>query len=152
MRRFAKRAGIAIAIILVALQFVPLNRTNPSVTREVKWNAPETRALAQRACFDCHSNQTVWPWYAYVAPVSMRVVNHVEDGRRRLNFSQWDQPNADFTEVNRIVTEGQMPLSDYLLLHGNAKLNAAETTALLDGLKATFQQDLPVPLPKRQSP
>jgi hypothetical protein len=152
MRRFAKRAGIAIAVILVVLQFVPLTRANPPVTREIKWNAPETRVLTQRACFDCHSNQTVWPWYAYVAPLSMRVVNHVDEGRQRLNFSQWDQPNADFNEVKRSLTEGQMPLSDYLLLHGNAKLSAAETTALLAGLAATFQQDPPIPQPRRQRP
>ena len=97
----------------------------------------------------------LWPavrWYAYAAPVSIYLVNHINEGRSRLNFSAWDQPNAGFNEVNRIVNEGEMPLSDYLLMHGNAKLSAVETTALLAGFDATFQQDQPIPQPKRQRP
>jgi len=56
-----------LAIVFIAIQFIPVNRTNPAVTAPIKWNSAETEALARRACMDCHSNETVWPWYANVA-------------------------------------------------------------------------------------
>ena len=139
-----------LAIMLIAIQFVPVSRTNPPVTREVKWNAPETRALAQRACFACHSNETVWPAYSYIAPISWRVIDHVKDGREELNFSAWDQPNADFDEVERNISRGEMPLKDYLLLHSEARLTAAETQQLIDGLDLTFQSDPPIRKERRR--
>lgn len=144
MKRFLRIAGIVILAIVVLIQFIPIDRTNPPVTREVKWDAPETRALAQRACFDCHSNETVWPWYSYIAPVSLRVADHVEEGRDVLNFSTWDQPNKEFDDIEEEINEGGMPLSDYLLMHSAAKLTAAEKEQLLAGLKATFANDPPI--------
>ncbi|ARA94491.1 hypothetical protein AWN76_015890 [Rhodothermaceae bacterium RA] len=141
-----------LVLLFVALQFVPVDRSNPPVSREVRWDRPETRALAQRACFDCHSNETVWPWYAYVAPVSWRVAGHVEDGRRHLNFSAWDQPNEDADEVEEVLREGEMPLWDYVLLHPEARLTGAETEALIEGLRATFAADPPVPRRRSASP
>ena len=68
-----KRAAVAAAIVFAVIQLIPVDRTNPPVTREVRWNAPETRALAQRACFDCHSNETVWPWTSRIAPATRSV-------------------------------------------------------------------------------
>lgn len=135
---------------MIGIQFIPVNRTNPPVTREIKWNAPETKALAQRACFACHSNETVWPAYSYIAPISLRVANHVEEGRGELNFSAWDQPNADFDEVRENIERGEMPLKDFLLLHPEARLTAAETQQLIAGLEATFQQDPPIEKQRRE--
>jgi cytochrome c551/c552 len=149
MKKWLKRIGLGLIVLLVALQLAPLNRTNPTVTREVKWNAPETRALAQRACFDCHSNETVWPWYAYIAPISMRVVSHTNEGRERLNFSAWDQPNEGIEEMEKAITQGEMPLWDYLIMHPEAKLSDAEKQVLIDGLKATLAADPPM---KRERP
>ena len=151
MKRILKWAGIAFLVILIGIQLIPLNRTNPPITREVKWNSPETQALAQRACSDCHSNQTIWPWDSYLAPASFLIANHVNDGRRHLNFSEWDKPNSDFEEVSRTIRNGQMPMWDYVLMHPSAKLTPAETQQLLDGLQATFQQDPPIPRPRRTS-
>lgn len=144
MKRFLRIGIVVVLGILVLIQFIPVNRTNPAVTREVQWDSPETRALTQRACFDCHSNETVWPWYSYVAPISLRVASHVEEGRERLNFSAWEQPNEDFEEIEKVINRGEMPLSDYLLIHTEAKLSDAEKEALLAGLKATFTNDPPV--------
>ena len=149
MKKWLKRIVIALVLFLIVAQLVPISHTNPPITREVKWDSPATRTLAQRACFDCHSNETTWPWFDYVAPVSWYVANHINDGRRSLNFSQWDQPNSDFEEVSRSVKNGEMPLWDYVLLHPSAKLTADEQTALLNGLQATFQQDPPIPRPRR---
>jgi mono/diheme cytochrome c family protein len=137
--------GLAIGL---AIQFIPTARTNPPTTREVRWSSPATRALATRACFDCHSNDTAWPWYSRVAPASWLVINHVVDGRRHLNFSEWDKPQrATFTDVEDNVTRGDMPIWNYVMLHPLAKLTPAETAALVDGLRATLLHDPPIPRP-----
>ncbi len=137
---------------LIVMQFIPIDRENPPVTREVQWDSPETRVLAQRACFDCHSNETVWPWYTYVAPISFRIASHVEVGRDRLNFSAWDQPNEDFAEIEESIVEGEMPLWDYLLAHSEADLTDEEVTALLDGLQRTLENDPPIERQQRGRP
>ena len=144
MKKWLKRIGVALIVVLVGIQLVPVNRTNPAITREVKWDAPATRELAQRACFDCHSNETTWPWYGYIAPVSWRLADHINEGRAVLNFSTWDQPNTDLDEVVENIEENEMPLSDFLLMHPEAKLTAAEKTTLIAGFKATFSQDPPI--------
>ena len=144
MKKWLKRIGVAIIIVLVGIQLVPVNRTNPAITREVKWDAPATRELAQRACFDCHSNETSWPWYGYIAPVSWRLAEHINEGRAVLNFSTWDQPNTGLDEVVESIENNSMPLSDFLLMHPEAKLTAAEKATLVAGFKATFSQDPPI--------
>ena len=149
MKPYLKWASIGLVVIFVGMQLIPIDRINPPVTREVKWNSIETQVLAQRACNDCHSNQTTWPWDSYIAPPSFLIANHVYDGRRRLNFSEWDQPNADFEEVSRVIKNGEMPLWDYRLMHPTARLTSAQTQQLLDGLQTTFQQDPPIPQPRR---
>jgi hypothetical protein len=144
MKKWLTRIGITLLVIFVLLQLIPVSRTNPPVRREVKWDSSLTRQLAQRACFDCHSNETVWPWYAYVAPISLRVADHVNEGRNKLNFSAWDQPNEDLKKIKEEIEEGGMPLSDYLLMHPGAKLTDAEKRALIEGLTATLTNDPPI--------
>ena len=80
--------GVALIVVLVAIQLVPYGRrhTNPPVTQEPGWDQPRTRALVARACFDCHSNETAWPWYAHMAPLSWLVQRDVDEGRRALNY------------------------------------------------------------------
>jgi mono/diheme cytochrome c family protein len=141
-------AGLLLALFLL-MQVIPVPRTNPPVTREVHWDSPQTRALAKRACLDCHSNETVWPWYSNIAPVKFLLANHVAEGREKLNFSQWDQPNEDFEEVDETMKEGEMPPWDYLLPHAEARLSAAETEQLLSGLRATYAQDPAIAREKR---
>jgi hypothetical protein len=146
MKRALKRGGMVLVAVLLVVQFIPMARTNPAPTREVRWNATATRALAVRSCFDCHSDATVWPWYSHVAPVAWFVINHVNDGRRRMNFSEWDLPQrATFDDVEKNVTSGDMPIWNYVMMHKEAKLTPAETTQLLAGLRATFLQDPPIP-------
>lgn len=149
MTRILKWAALVIVLLLILIQFIPINRSNPPVTQEVKWDSPATKALAQRACFDCHSNESTWPWYSHVAPISFFVANHVEEGRSRLNFSTWDQPNTDLEEVVRSIKNGSMPLESYLWMHPDAKLTQSEKDALIAGLTATMQQDPPIPQPER---
>lgn len=149
MKRVYSRSAVALVIVLLAIQAIPMPRTNPAVTREVRWNTPATRALAERSCMDCHGNATVWPWYSRVAPVSFFVINHVNGGRRHLNFSEWDKPQrATLDDVEKNVTSGDMPIWNYVLMHREAKLAPDETRQLLDGLRATFLQDPPIPRPR----
>lgn len=129
----------AVGAVLLLIQVVPFgDRTNPPVTQEPAWDSPRTRELAKRACFDCHSNETVWPWYSYVAPVSWLVLHDVEEGREHLNFSEFDRPQKDAHEAAEQVEMGEMPLPIYLPTHPEARLTDAETQELIAGLKATF--------------
>lgn len=143
-KKIAKGVGLAIVAGAIVIQLVPVERTNPPVTREIRWNAPETAEIARRACYDCHSNETVWPWYAYVAPVSWRVAEHVEHGREHMNFSEWDTPNEDADEIVEVLEEGEMPLPDYLRLHAEARLTDEELEAFIQGVEATLWNDPPL--------
>ena len=110
---------------------------NPPVRQEPRWDSPATRALAERVCFDCHSNATKWPWYTWVAPMAWLVHHDVEDGRKHMNFSEWDRKQKDAHEAPEMVEEGEMPPWFYLPLHSEAKLSAEEKAQLIKGLKAT---------------
>ena len=144
MRRKLNLGLGVVALVLVGLQFIPVNRSNPPITDEVNWNSEETRELAKKACFDCHSHETIWPWYSYVAPVSFMIAHHANHGREYLNFSDWSQPNEDFDMIKKVIDEGEMPLWNYLLVHSDAKLTPEETEALLSGLYETYRLDPPV--------
>jgi len=129
-------AVLAIVLLGMLIQLVPLpgRGNNPPVTAEPKWDSPQTRALAQRACFDCHSNETVWPWYSYVAPISWLVYHDTMDGRSRLNFSEWNNPQRGADEIPGIIQEGEMPPMIYLPMHPSAQLTGAEKQQLVNGL------------------
>jgi hypothetical protein len=116
---------------------------NPPSGREPRWDSPATRALAVRACFDCHSHQTRWPWYASVPLLGLWIEDHVVEGREHLNFSTWDVPGKEAHEAAEVVEEGEMPLSAYLPLHGEAALTDDEKKALVAGLEATLRADPP---------
>jgi mono/diheme cytochrome c family protein len=133
-----KGAGIAV-IVLLLLQALPfLQPDNPPVVKEPVWDRPETRALAKRACFDCHSNETVWPWYAKVAPMSWLVVYDVREGRAEFNFSDWHAGDMSGRKADEEIRDGKMPLPRYLLLHPEARLTDAEKAQLRAGLLATM--------------
>jgi len=121
----------------VLIQIVPFgrNHTNPPVTKEPAWDSPQTRQLVKRACFDCHSNETVWPWYSNIAPVSWLTARDVNGGRRHLNFSEWDKPQRHAGHVVEETKGGDMPPWFYLPMHPDAKLSAAEQAALIAGIQ-----------------
>jgi hypothetical protein len=136
--------GVAVAGFLL-IQLVPYGRdhTNPPVTGEPAWDSPRTRELAKRTCFDCHSNEPVYPWYSNVAPVSWLVMHDIEEGRGNLNFSEWEtgskraQRAAD--EVGEVISSGQMPLPIYLLQHPEARLTDTEKQELIKGFEASLK-------------
>jgi cytochrome c551/c552 len=79
-------------VLFIGIQFIPVNRSNPPVTAQIKWDSPQTQVLARRACMDCHSNETIWPWYSYVAPASWLVYYDVQRGRSQINLSTLGTP------------------------------------------------------------
>jgi hypothetical protein len=130
----------ALAALAVVIQFLPVGapRDNPQVREEPRWSSPRARELFFRTCADCHSNQTRWPWYASVAPVSWLVAHDVQGGRSHLNVSEWDRPQKDADEAAEELRDGEMPLRTYLLAHPEARLSPAERAELIAGLEATF--------------
>lgn len=141
--RWLKRLGwLALAGLgLFALaQAVPYGRShaNPPVTAEPAWNSPQTRVLAKRACFDCHSNLTTWPWYSNVAPVSWLVQRDVDGGRSALNFSEWNRPQDGAGDAVEAIRSGSMPPWFYPLMHPRANLSKVDQQRLIDGLVATL--------------
>jgi mono/diheme cytochrome c family protein len=139
-RRFWVRAGLVVVLAFVAIQFVPYGRdhVNPPVGAEPAWDSPETRALAKQACFDCHSNETEWPAYSKVAPVSWVVQRDVYEGRALLNLSEWQRPQEEAKEAAEEVLEGEMPPRMYQLMHAHARLSATERERLARGLERTL--------------
>jgi hypothetical protein len=137
----AVRVGLVVlAVIAAGIQFVPYGRdhTNPPVTAEPAWDSPETRRLAVVACFDCHSNETVWPWYTNIAPMSWLVQNDVDEGRAVVNYSEWDRPQEETGESAEVVQEGEMPPRIYTVIHPAARLDRTEIDRLVAGLTATL--------------
>jgi hypothetical protein len=140
-RRWWSRIALGLLGTFLAIQLVPYGRdhSNPPVTGEPTWDAPETRALAKQACFDCHSNETEWPPYASIAPASWLVQRDVNEGRAVLNFSEWTRPQEEAKEAAEEVREGEMPPTAYTLVHAHARLNPADRDRLAQGLAKTVR-------------
>ncbi|TGK84753.1 heme-binding protein [Leptospira bourretii] len=122
-----KRIFFILVGVLLVLQFFPIDRSNPPVKAEIQTSA-ETKEILKRSCYDCHSNETVWPTYSYIFPASLLISHHVEEGREELNFSEFGlltqkKQNKKIYEIWEQVEEGEMPPKDYLLLHPNARLS-----------------------------
>ena len=136
-----KKFLIITLLLLIAIQFIPYgkNHTNPPVIAEPNWDSPQTRTLFMRACGDCHSHETKWPWYSNIAPVSWLVYHDVVEGREHFNISAWGhQKKNEGDEAAEELEEGEMPLKPYLLAHPEARLNKQEKALLIEGLKKTF--------------
>lgn len=133
---------LVLVAVVAAIQLLPFGRehTNPPVQTEPAWDSPQTRELAVRACFDCHSNATVWPWYSNLAPLSWLIQHDVAEGRSKLNFSTWNVPQREAREAAKTVRSGEMPPMGYTILHPSAALSASEREALAAGLAATIGQ------------
>lgn len=118
---------IIILLVIIGIQFIEVEKTNPPVTADI--NAPiEVKTILQQSCYDCHSNETKWPWYSKVAPVSWLVSKDVVEGREHLNFSDWEKllpakQRKLKEEIWEEIEEDKMPMSNYTLLHPSAKLD-----------------------------
>ena len=123
---------IVAAFVFLAIQLIPVAPTNPPITQDLSAPA-QVETVLRRGCYDCHSNETRWPWYAHVAPVSWLVVRDVNHGRRHLNFSTWDKYSDDpgtvigkLEGISKMSGNGKMPLWYYLTQHPTARLGRAD--------------------------
>ena len=136
MRLWAKRIGLATLVLLVAVQFIPVNRSNPRVdaSRTIYASLPvpaDVKAVFERSCKNCHSDETSWPWYSYVAPVSWVVARDVHRARKTMNLSEWGDYSSNkktdkLEEICEQVANGDMPDRKYMLIHRRAGPTAKE--------------------------
>ncbi|MEQ1760470.1 MAG: heme-binding domain-containing protein [Vicinamibacterales bacterium] len=137
------RTALVLFVIAITIQAVPVTRDNPPVTGTVDAPTPIAATL-RRACFDCHSNETVWPWYSRVAPASWLVARDVHEGRQHLNFSTWTSLNSSDRrkiagEIAEEVEKGAMPPGIYTPLHPEARLSLQDISAVVAWAKAQGQ-------------
>lgn len=138
MVRRVRWALLLFLVVFIGAQFVRPDRSNPATTPGASLLAhtpPPVGAILERSCRDCHSNDTRWPWYTNVVPTSWLVATHVHEGRDHFNYSQWtsydnDEQDKLLGAMCSLPKRGRMPLPSYLLIHRDAKLSAADVTAL----------------------
>ena len=134
MKKIIVIVVLALVAVLILIQFIPVDRQNPPVALDIP-ALPEAKAVLKASCYDCHSHETVWPWYSYVAPVSWLVARDVHKGREELNFSTWNQYSAKerlkkLHESWEEVEEGEMPLWFYTAVHRGANLSPEDRATL----------------------
>ena len=141
-RKIASTASLVVAAMLVAAQFVPAKRTTPPAQGSLV--APlSIVATLRRACYDCHSNETQWPWYSRVAPVSWLIVRDVNLGRKEINFSEWGSyyprtRRRKLEWMGRALHEEEMPPWSYRLMHPSARLTEADRAGLLRWIESAL--------------
>jgi hypothetical protein len=150
LKAILKWTAIVLALVFLGLQFIRPARTNPPVdeARTIQKHtqiSPEVASILDRSCNDCHSNQTRWPWYSNIAPVSWFVANHVNEGRKELNFSDWAQYSTEdqtgiLKQMCKEVTAGAMPMKSYLRLHWEAELSDEDVRTLCDWAQKESQR------------
>lgn len=138
---FSISALLVLGFLLI--QLIPLGKdhTNPPVKFQQEWEAPKTEQLVRGACYDCHSNETTWPWYSNVAPASWLVYYDVQKGRSALNLSELSPEQASFY-VNLMIEKvenNKMPPFQYNVIHAEGRFSSAEKQELVNGLTATFK-------------
>jgi len=140
MKKILKIAAIVLVIAFIVAQFFRPNRVNPPVveadTLEASTQVPDdVKAIISRACADCHSSTTMYPWYSNISPASWFLADHVADGRGEMNFSEWNtysprKKGKKLEEICEQIEKGEMPLRSYLWLHWDAALSADDVKAL----------------------
>jgi hypothetical protein len=152
MRKIFKFIALAVALFLVAAQVIRPELTNPPVNPDSTFEAiarpkPAAASIMKRACYDCHSNNTVWPWYSRVAPISWLVADDVNEGRAKLNFSEWGLLGPEVSQkrlqaVCEEVKDGEMPLMQYLIIHSDARLTPEEVNTVCNATVPSAAADV----------
>lgn len=142
-----KRIAVVVVIVLALIQLIPVDRDNPIAdpSDEIMFQG-NVKNIIRAACYDCHSNNTTWPWYSYVAPVSWFIASDVHEGRRKMNFSEWNKysekrSQRKMHDIGEEVEEGEMPLPMYVLMHSKADLNENQRKILINWAKANSNTD-----------
>ncbi len=149
---------VALLVLIVAVQFIRPARNVSTQATETALERhfivpPNVQSVLQRSCYDCHSNNTVYPWYAEIQPVGWWLSKHIRDGKRGLNFDEYAgyrlmKQYHRFNDIVEQIDKDEMPLPSYLFIHRYAKLTADEksqiiqwSTAMRDSMKAKFPID-----------
>jgi len=142
MKKIVLIIGAILVGVFILIQFVPYGHDhyNPPVINTPNWDNAQTADLAQHACYECHSNQTEWPWYSYIAPTSWLVEYDVQHARVNLNFSEWSTYQLMAGDAVAMVQAGKMPPWRYWILHPDAHLTDAQRQQLIQGLQALESQ------------
>ena len=149
----SKKFLIALSVVLIVIQFIKpaKNQSIAPTPNDIFANfeaSESTKQLIQTSCYDCHSNNTVYPWYSEIQPVSWWIADHINEGKSELNFSEfasYTPKKADhkLEEVIEMIQEGEMPLKSYTLIHGNAKLSEVQKTEIITWAKELRNQIKP---------
>lgn len=149
-KQILKFVGIVIGVLFLVIQFYQPKRENPPVDQtqiiDVQLQVPDSvSTILKRSCYDCHSNETTWPFYSYIAPVSWLVSYDVIEGRKELNFSEWGKykmkrQGRKLSEIASEIESGEMPMPKYTLVHHGAKLSEPEKTLLISWSKNEYKK------------
>lgn len=132
-------AGAVILFLLIQLIPFGHDHTNPPVVSEPNWSSPEARALVEEHCFQCHSNETEWPWYSNIAPGSWLIAMDVIEARNKFNFSDWQNNPGELDEMEEEIQEGGMPPIQYWIAHPSSKMNDQQKQELIDALSSSLK-------------
>jgi hypothetical protein len=137
LRTVVTRMLIGAFVILVLAQLVPYGwrHSNPPVIADAPWPDADSAEVARSSCYSCHSNETDWPFYSYVAPMSWLVRSDVDRGREAFNFSDWDEYGSDADDAVEMIEDGEMPPGRFTMIHGDARLSDAERQLLIAALE-----------------
>jgi mono/diheme cytochrome c family protein len=137
-KRILQILGVLVLGFLV-IQLIPFghDHTNPPVVSEPQWSSPQARALVKEHCFQCHSNETTWPWYSNIAPGSWLIAMDVIEGRQKFNFSDWNKNPGELDEMVEAIQEGEMPPIQYWIAHPSSKMNAQQKQELIAALQSS---------------
>ena len=135
IRKSLRTAGFVIVVILFLSQLIRIDRSNPPVRSDIS-AGHDIEPILRRACYNCHSNETVWPWYSGLAPASWLVGSDVKEGRQLLNFSEWgiyagDVQSRKLAGIAKEIQEGDMPPWYYSIAHSESRLNASERNRIV---------------------
>ena len=141
MKKIILYLAIAAVVVFGLIQLVPFghDHTNPPTVSEPKWVNPEARALVKEHCFQCHSNETAWPWYSNIAPASWLIAMDVKEGRQAFNFSDWQANPGEVDEMVQEIQSGGMPPIQYWLFHPSSKMNDQQKQQLIQALEQSIQ-------------
>lgn len=141
-----KKLFFTLTIILIIIQFFKIDKTIKPVNQQTDFlittqTNTEVAAILKTSCYDCHSNQPTYPWYTNFAPVSWWIKNHINEGSKHLNFSEWGnyslkRKDHKLEECVEMIEEGEMPMNSYTWIHKEAKLTDAQRQLLIEWFKA----------------
>ena len=141
MKKIVMIVGVVGLLLFGLIQLIPFghDHTNPAIMSEPAWSGLEARTLVKEHCFQCHSNETEWPWYSNIAPASWLIQMDVNEGRSQFNFSDWNNNPGELDEMIEEIQDGGMPPVQYWMFHPNSRLNDQQKQELINALESSIK-------------